>query len=60
MLSKLSDLLIIDLKFTAKSVEGAKKEKKSNQYVVFQNLKIINYTTNVANVKKDVWHLLVD
>ena len=54
MLSKLSDLLIIYLKFTAKSVEGVKKEKKSNQYVVFQNLKIINYTTNVANVKKDV------
>ena len=38
-----------------KSVEGVKKERKSNQYAILQDLKIINYATNATNVKKKRW-----
>ena len=53
-------LSIIYLTFTAKSVEGVKKERKSSQYTILQDLKIINYTTSATNVKKDGGHLSAD
>ena len=46
-------LLIIYLKFTKKNVKDAGKEKQSNQYAILLGLKIINYNTNVKNVKQD-------
>ena len=45
-------LLIIYLEFTAKKVEGVKKEIESNQYAILKT-KMINYTTNTTNAKKD-------
>ena len=45
-------LLIIYLKFTAKSVEGVKKERKS-QHAILLDLIIINCIINATNVKED-------
>ena len=39
------------LKFTTKSVEDAKKEKKISMQLL--DFKIINYITKTKNVKKD-------
>ena len=51
-------LLIIYLKFTAKSVKGVKKEK-SNQYAILLDLKMINFIINATNAKEDGWNPLV-
>ena len=29
------------------------EERKSNQYAILQDLKILNYTANATNLKKD-------
>ena len=36
---------------TKKNAKDAKKEEKSNQYVILLGLKIINYVRNAKNVK---------
>ena len=53
MQASLSKLVNHFLKFTAKSVEDAKKENKSKQYSILQDLNIINYIINATNVKQD-------
>ena len=44
-------LLITYLKFIKKNAKHARKEKIFNQNVILLSLKIINYVTNVKNVK---------
>ena len=44
-------LLITYLKFIKKNSKHARKEKIFNQNVILLSLKIINYVTNVKNVK---------
>ena len=45
-------LLIIYLKYIAKTEKDVKKKKKSNQYVTLQDLKIINDIIYATTVKK--------
>ena len=35
------------------NVKGVKKERKSNQYVILLDLKMINFHINAKSVKKD-------
>ena len=51
MSTSLSNLVDNYLKFTAKSAEDVKKEKKISMQLL--DFKIINYITNTKNVKKD-------
>ena len=44
-------LLITYLKFIKKNAKHARKEKIFNQNVILLSLKMINYVTNVKNVK---------
>ena len=51
MSTSLSNLVDNYLKFTTKSAEDVKKEKKISMQLL--DFKIINYITNTKNVKKD-------
>ena len=44
---------LLDKLHSKKNVKDEWKEEKSSQNVILLGLKIINYTTNVKNVKKD-------
>ena len=55
----LSDLVGNLSKIYSKECKGCKKKKKSNQYAILLDLKMINYIINATNAKEDGWNPLV-
>ena len=49
----LSDLVGNLSKIYSKECKGCKKKKKSNQYAILLDLKMINYIINATNAKED-------